>query len=40
MLIKRVVGIPGDIIEIRNREVYVNDVKLDEPYINEPCDSF
>lgn len=35
--IKRVIGVPGDIIEIRDTQVYVNDVPLSEPYINEPC---
>ena len=31
--IKRVIGLPGDRIEIRDGAVYVNDVKLDEPYV-------
>jgi len=31
--IKRVIGIPGDIINIKDGYVYVNDEKLDEPYI-------
>ncbi len=35
--IKRVIGVPGDVVEIRDALVYVNDVLLDEPYINEPC---
>lgn len=35
--IKRVIGLPGDTIEIRDTHVYVNDQELDEPYINEPC---
>lgn len=35
--IKRVIGVPGDTIEIRETQVYVNDAMLDEPYINEPC---
>lgn len=37
MLIKRVIGRPGDVVEIRNNEVYVNDTLLDEPYLREPC---
>lgn len=37
--IKRVIGLPGDTVEIRNTKVYINGVELDEPYINEPCDS-
>jgi len=36
-LIKRVVGLPGETVEIKEREVYINGVKLNEPYIKEPC---
>lgn len=36
-LIKRVIGIPGDVIEIKDQLVYVNGQQLDETYINEPC---
>lgn len=32
-LIKRVVGLPGDHVEIRERTVSVNGVQLNEPYI-------
>jgi signal peptidase I len=32
-LIKRVVGLPGDIIEIRDRTVYINGQQINEPYI-------
>jgi signal peptidase I len=31
--IKRVVGLPGEIVEIRQGRVYVNGKQLDEPYI-------
>jgi signal peptidase I len=31
--IKRVIGVAGDTVEIRNGRVYVNDVVLDEPYL-------
>jgi len=30
--IKRVIGVGGDKIEIKNKKVYVNDIPLDEPY--------
>jgi signal peptidase I len=33
--IKRVIGLPGDTIEIRNGSVYRNGTQLDEPYILE-----
>lgn len=31
--IKRVIGVPGDVVEIRNGKVYVNDKELEEPYV-------
>lgn len=34
-LIKRVIGVPGDEVEIRNQQVIVNGVVLDEPYIKD-----
>ncbi len=34
-LIKRVVGLPGDTIETRSGAVYINDRKLEEPYLAE-----
>ena len=34
-LIKRVIGVPGDQIQIRDREVRVNGILIDEPYIKE-----
>jgi signal peptidase I len=33
--IKRVIGLPGDTVEVKNDAVYVNGIKLDEPYVNE-----
>jgi signal peptidase I len=34
--IKRIIGIPGDTIEVKDNAVYVNGVKLDEPYVSSP----
>jgi signal peptidase I len=33
--IKRVIGLPGDKVEVRDGKVYVNGVMLTEPYIKE-----
>lgn len=33
--VKRVIGLPGDQIEYRNDELYINGKKYDEPYLNE-----
>lgn len=38
-LIKRLIGLPGDVVEIREASVYVNGQPLNEPYINEPCNA-
>ena len=44
-LIKRVIGLPGDVIESRDGIVYVNDRALEEPYLadgmvtGDPADS-
>jgi signal peptidase I len=34
-LIKRVIGLPGDTIETRDGAVYIDDRKLEEPYLPE-----
>lgn len=31
--IKRVIGVPGDVIEIKDKQVFRNGVPLDEPYV-------
>jgi signal peptidase I len=35
-LIMRVIGIPGDTVEIHDGHVYINGSQLDEPYLKEP----
>jgi signal peptidase I len=35
LLIKRVIGLPGETVEIRNGQVYINGQQLDEPFIAE-----
>ncbi len=32
--LKRIIGLPGDTVKISNGDVYVNDKKIREPYIN------
>ncbi len=36
-LIKRLIGLPGETIEFRDTNVYINGIRLEEPYLNEPC---
>ncbi len=36
-LIKRMIGLPGDTLEFRDKVLYVNSEVLNEPYLNEPC---
>lgn len=36
MLIKRVVGLPGETIEVRSGEVYIEGEKIDEPWTVNP----
>lgn len=34
--IKRIIGLPGDAVNIKNNTVYINGQALEEDYINEP----
>ena len=46
VLIKRIIGMPGDVISLSGGSVYINGKKLDEPYVRtvkgkaEPSDPF
>jgi len=35
--IKRVIGLPGDTIQIKNHKTYVNNREINEPYLLEPA---
>ena len=37
--IKRVIGVPGDMVEIKDGQVYVNGAALDEPYLMSSTNS-
>jgi signal peptidase I len=39
LLIKRVIGLPGEVIVLREGRVYVNGRLLEEPYVEEFCTS-
>lgn len=36
--LKRVIGLPGESVEMKNQKVYINGRALQEPYIAEPLD--
>ena len=36
-LIKRVIGLPGELVMIKGGRVYINGTRLEEPYISEFC---
>ena len=39
IFVKRVIGIPGDVIQISNGHVYVNGEQLEENYLREPMNN-
>lgn len=39
-LIKRVIAVPGDTLDIDDGNVYINGQLLDEPYLNEPNSTY
>ncbi|MDD3888776.1 MAG: signal peptidase I [Syntrophomonadaceae bacterium] len=36
--LKRVIGLPGETVEMKNNKVYINDKALLEPYVAEPLE--
>ena len=38
ILLKRVVAVEGDVVTFRNGALFVNDRKMDEPYVRYPSD--
>ena len=32
--VKRVIGLPGETVEMRNKKIYINGTRLDEPYVH------
>jgi signal peptidase I len=38
-LIKRVIGLPGEMVEIKQGKVYIDGTLIDEPYIKNTCEN-
>lgn len=39
-IIKRVIGLPGETVEYKNNELYINGEKVDDPYPSTTTDDF
>ena len=37
MLIKRLIGLPGETVELRDQQIHIGGQPLDETYVKEPC---
>ncbi|NMA68197.1 MAG: signal peptidase I [Desulfitobacterium sp.] len=37
-LVKRIIGLPGETIEIRDGQVFIDEIPIEEPYLKEPPD--
>lgn len=40
IFLKRVIGLPGDHVVVKDGSVYINDEKLDEPYLAEEMSNY
>ncbi len=38
MLMKRIIGLPGETVSFHDGHAYINGELLDEPYVKLPCD--
>ena len=36
MIVKRIIGVPGDKIQFKDNQLYINDILQEEDYIKEP----
>ena len=37
MYLKRIVGLPGELVAFRNGKLYINDERIEEPYVEGAC---